>query len=95
VSFLIEKYAFRDGCCDVAQADADNVVVEGPCYSCQEKQQVTVKQADLSRFQAGEFAQNCFPYLSAPAREFLISGICDECWNDMFPPEDEDECDLE
>jgi hypothetical protein len=90
MSFLIEKYAFRGTCKAWPEEDRVNVLVEGPCYSCSEKQAVVVKTADLSRFRAGDFAQDCFPYLSAPEREFLISGICDKCWNDMFGDEEEE-----
>jgi hypothetical protein len=46
--------------------------------------------ADLARYKAGEFAQDCFPYLNAAQREFLISGISGESWDEMFPEEDED-----
>lgn len=38
--------------------------------------------------------QDIFPDWPAEDRELLISGICSECWEKMFPPE-EDEDDLE
>ena len=34
--------------------------------------------------------QDIFPYLSAEERELLISHTCNECWENMFPPEPED-----
>jgi len=91
MSFLIEKYAFRDGICAVDNADATYAEVSGPCYSCSEKQTVRAKIEDLARFRNGGFAQDCFSYLTAAEREFLISGICDKCWNEMFGGEEEDE----
>jgi DNA-directed RNA polymerase subunit RPC12/RpoP len=85
---LITKYAFRGNC--TTEVNDDNVKIEGPCYSCSKPIAVTVKVADYKRFEGGEFAQDCFSYLSADQREFLISGICGECWDKMFPKEDED-----
>ena len=35
--------------------------------------------------------QDIFPYLTPAERELLISGICGECWDKLFPPEPEDE----
>jgi hypothetical protein len=91
VSFLIEKYAFRPGCCSVKQADDTYVGIVGPCYECGTSQTVQVKIADLARFRNGGFAQDCFPHLPAAEREFLISGICGACWDKMFPDNEEDE----
>jgi hypothetical protein len=94
MSFLIEKYAFRQGCCtlDVASlAPEFKVAVHGPCYHCGEQQEVIVEDAALRKFRAGEFAQDCFPTLPAEQREFLISGICGKCWDEMFGGHEEDE----
>jgi hypothetical protein len=90
MSFLIEKYAFRDGCCTFTQADDTYTDVTGPCYQCGKPQTVQVKIADLARFRDGDFAQNCFPHLPPAEREFLISGICGECWDKMFPHDAEE-----
>jgi hypothetical protein len=95
MGFLIEKYAFRQGCCVAVAAPDDKVIVRGPCYSCKKPQEVIVNGADLIRFRDNEFAQDCFPYLSADKREFMISGICNACWNEMFEEEDEDDEDAE
>ena len=94
MSFLIEKYAFRDGCCrlDVAALEpVFRVAVRGPCYQCGAPQEVVVDDAALRKFRAGGFAQDCFPYLPAAEREFLISGICDKCWNEMFADVEEED----
>jgi len=91
MSFLVEKYAFRPGCCDVTQADNTHADISGPCYSCSKRQTVRITLNDLGRFRRGEYAQDCFPYLSAADREFLISGICGTCWDEMFANPEEDE----
>lgn len=90
---LIGKYVFRGSCTTeaVEENGQQKVQVEGPCYSCGKPVKVTVVAADYLKFERGAFAQDCFPYLTAGQREFLISGICDECWDSMFPPEDDEE----
>jgi hypothetical protein len=89
VSFLIEKYAFRQGCCTAQPHTPDGVtqrvIVRGPCYQCGTEQAVEVDGHALLRFRDGCFAQDCFPDLPAEKREFLISGICGTCWDEMFP----------
>ena len=40
---------------------------------------------------AGENIQIAFPDLTADQREILISGICPECWDKIFPPEEDEE----
>lgn len=91
---LIEKYVFRDGCCtlDVASlAPEFKVAVRGTCYQCGKPQEVIVDDAALRKFRAGSFVQDCFPTLPPEQREFLLSGICGKCWDELFSKEDEDE----
>jgi hypothetical protein len=90
MSFLVEKYVFRPGICEVVQADDTNATVTGPCYSCGQPQTVTVSIEALARFRDGGFAQDVFPKLPAEQREFLISGICGTCWDEMFPDAEEE-----
>lgn len=40
----------------------------------------------------GELAQNAFPTMSATDREKLISGMCEDCQNDIFGGEDDEDC---
>lgn len=42
---------------------------------------------DLGR---GEFVQDAFPQLSADDREILVSGMHGECFDEEFPPDDDD-----
>lgn len=102
MSFLIEKYAFRQGCCTIRYTVPGDtqpgcqVTVDGPCYQCRQPQAVTVPRDSLLRFMNGEFAQDCFPTLPPEQREFLISGICGTCWDEMFgdPEEEDDDADV-
>lgn len=35
--------------------------------------------------------QDAFPDMNPSERELLISGICNDCWQTVFKPDDEDE----
>ena len=37
----------------------------------------------LDAYSDGALVQNAWPSLTSSQRELLISGICDECWNNM------------
>lgn len=89
MSFLMQPYAFRDGGCTMTRADG-KVTFAGSCIYCRRPQTIEVDEDAAGRYQRGEFVQDCFPTLSPGDREFLISGICDTCWNEMFGPAAED-----
>lgn len=63
----------------------------GPCVVTGKEQRVTVKAADLFRYRQGGYVQECFPYLSAGEREFLMSGTSDEGWKILFGNEEDEE----
>ncbi|AZS06762.1 hypothetical protein HOU95_gp045 [Streptomyces phage Hiyaa] len=53
---------------------------------------LTVGSEDLAAWQRGEgHIQDIFPYLTPAEREMFQSGICGDCWNVVFPPEEEEE----
>jgi hypothetical protein len=35
-------------------------------------------------WRSGELVQHAFPTLTSAQREALITGICEECWQEMF-----------
>lgn len=61
---------------------------------CQTTYNLTVKEQDHIEWQKGKgpkrHAQVAFPYLTAGERELLISETCDDCFQKLFPPEEED-----
>lgn len=59
----------------------------GPCMKCKKEQTVTVQGPDLYKYNKGGYMQNCFPYLNPGQREWMISGICGDCYDKMFPEE--------
>lgn len=63
----------------------------GPCVVTGKEQRVTVKATDLFRYRQGAYIQECFPYLSAAEREFLMTGTSDEGWKILFGTEEDEE----
>jgi len=46
--------------------------------------EITVTQEQLDRWNAGELIQKVMPDLSASDREFIMTGITDEEWDQAF-----------
>lgn len=42
-----------------------------------------ITQEQVNRWQNGELIQNVFPHLSVDEREFLMTGIIGEEWNEL------------
>lgn len=60
------------------------------CPFCGKAHEVMVYEDDFDAWQNGDlFAQEAFPYLTAGEREILISGICPQCWDNVFGEEEE------
>jgi hypothetical protein len=47
--------------------------------------EIDVSQSQLDRWKAGELIQNVMPHLSADDREFLMTGLTPQDWEEMFP----------
>ena len=45
---------------------------------------ILVTEEQLERWQSGERIQNVMPYLSASDREFIMTGITDDEWDQAF-----------
>lgn len=54
------------------------------CPFCGKEYTVEVPEDGYEKWQAGEFIQNAMPNVSPEVREALISGICENCWINMF-----------
>lgn len=59
------------------------------CPHCGKKTSLEVKREDWEQWKLGKNVQIVFPYLSPAEREMLITGICDDCWKEIFGEEDE------
>ena len=74
---------------------ANYEVFDVTCRYCGITYQILAGRDDLDSWMNGEgYIQDILAYLSAAERELLISGICDNCWKNMFSSEydvDDDE----
>ena len=74
---------------------ANYEVFDVTCRYCGITYQILADRDDLDSWMNGEgYIQDLLAYLSKGERELLISGICDNCWKNMFPSEydvDDDE----
>ena len=61
------------------------ITLEVECKYCNKKHSMPVFKIDLEEYNKGEkLVQECFPYLSSEYRELLISGMCPNCWNNLY-----------
>lgn len=81
---------YADSYCEVTESyNPHTYTFTGPCVVTKKMVSVTVKAEDLNKYRRGSYVQDCFPYLTAGEREFLISGTSDEGWKILFGSEDE------
>lgn len=60
------------------------------CPQCGHKNVVTVNSEGYRAWTRGALIQNALPELTAEQREVLVTGICGECWKEMFREPEED-----
>lgn len=73
------------------QADGLVTVITHTCPGCQHPGIVrNLKPDAVNRWLAGEHIQDVMPELSADDREMLISGMHADCWDALFPPDEDD-----
>ena len=65
----------------------NTIILEVACPVCGKVSEISVEVNDYIDWQNGKLTQNAFPYLSASEREMLISGVCGDCWDNMFGKE--------
>ena len=68
--------------------------IQKVCPKCGKLQVIEVNDSQYNDWMAGKNIQIAFPDLTADQREILMSGICTECWDKIFPPEDEEDTNL-
>ena len=68
------------------------IEVETPaCMGCGQTTWLVMTEEQYFRLQSGEHVQDIFPDWSDEDRELLITGTCPTCWDEMLPPEDEED----
>lgn len=68
----------------------DKVTLTTVCPFCSKKHKIVLegdKAAEYKRgkvaYEAGYVIQAAFPSFTSSEREFILTGICDECWDSM------------
>lgn len=65
-------------------------IVEKMCSHCGQINRIAMTHEQYIKYtECSELVQNIFPELSPQKREILITGICPQCWEKIFPPEEE------
>lgn len=78
----------------IAEVGDGKLEVDTTCPLCQKPHRVSVAATEYWSWMAGIISvQAAFPELSNAEREMLITGTCGPCWDEMFPPEDDDQPD--
>lgn len=62
----------------------DTVTLTKACPFCKTEYKKEFPVDGYRRYRNGEKVQDCFPEMSADDREFLITGICQKCWDKVF-----------
>lgn len=65
------------------------ITVVTVCPLCGIMNEIQVNENDYFDWERGKHTQDAFPYLTPYERESLISGFCPDCWERMFPIEDD------
>ena len=66
------------------QANPEFVTVTGTCPFCRETWAVhDVPVAGFHAWRNGEYVQFALPALTPQQREYLISGVCADCWSKL------------
>lgn len=72
--------------CD--SVNGKHVIFLGKCIECGCRQRIQVTQDEANAYNNGARIQDAFPNMPAGDREWLISGICGTCFDEMFDEED-------
>lgn len=68
----------------------DKIILETVCPLCGKERRLTLKGSKAAEYKKGKVAyeagykiQDAFPSFTPSEREFILTGICDECWDSM------------
>ena len=64
------------------------------CGVCGKYEVWSLDRQAVESWQAGENIQSAFPDMNAGDREVLISGTHPACWDQLFPEEDGEYCEV-
>ena len=61
------------------------------CWKCKQQFDIVMLKESYDSWQDGELIQDALSELTSGERELLLSKTCGDCFDILFPPEDEDE----
>ena len=64
--------------------DSETVVLEKACPFCGTRSMVTLVTDEYAKWMDGMCIQDAMPFAPAETREFLISGMCRDCQENIF-----------
>jgi hypothetical protein len=79
---------YADAACRFTE-DSNNYIVVGECLSCKKSVMVHIPKPHLYKYRQGAHIQDAMPTLTPGDREFLISGVCEPCFDEMWVEDDE------
>lgn len=73
---------------NIVGSDDDIVILETICPFCKKPHRITVNYSEYAKGVTkykdyGALIQDAFPNFTPSQREFLMTGICDSCWDKM------------
>ncbi len=71
--------------------DTSIVEIRRVCPFCGKVNRIIVNAESYRMLQSGALIQRVFPMVSATEREILMSGICEDCQDDVFGKESKDD----
>ena len=60
------------------------ITVPTVCPRCSDRKEFVLELESFEQWKAGELIQRAFPNLSPEDRERLKTGICPDCWDNIF-----------
>ena len=67
-----------------------DMTFERPCVFCGKVHSIDLMEYEFNLWREGTLIQEAMPDTSVEDREFLISGICPKCQEDIFGVNDDD-----
>lgn len=66
-------------------------VITKPCMLCKGTEEVELTDEEVALLDQGELIQVALVNRDEDFRELILTGTHPECWNSMFPEEDEED----
>jgi hypothetical protein len=59
-------------------------MIRRTCTECHQSKPIHCTEQQLAAYEAGELIQRAMPDVSEDERELLISGVCGQCFDELF-----------